>query len=165
MIEKKIPLPTVIEEGEKVLNPEVLEEILDELLGNMSKDTHYQKGYKSSSWLEPDDPAEMEIEVSATLALKDIEKKYILGKDGLELIEDALANADYYDFYETLVSDFISEMESDIPGYEIEDYDISFSLNKEKQRIELQFEVNSYSFDEYEYVEGMRPEPDPYDDF
>lgn len=158
---------TILEDGTKILSEDVFEKIIDELFSKVDFNYTYEKGYKSNDWYEPDEPASIEVDlVSVNLTLEELQEYIPITNETVELLDDAVDNADTYEFWDDAISELISELESMISSYSVEDYTTHISFNKDKG-INFSFEVDDYSFNENDYIYDNDPrnEYDPSEDF
>lgn len=169
-MQKKEVKTTKLKDGEIRLSAETFEEFLDLVYGKIETDSSYTKSYPSRDWLDPPEYAQMEVEISGTLTFEELKKHFDVTEEFLVLLNDVIDNHDCleYEDCEEVWKNFVEAIEDDIhgkiSGYHIDSYSITLSIKEDKERVEFEFSVDDYSFDEYEYIEAGRPEPDPYDD-
>lgn len=161
-MQKKKFVLTMLDD-EQILSEQTFEEILEEIFSSLDKDADFEKSYHPSDPFEPPEGASLEVEADASVTIAKLKEIYDISDEMFEILEDAICNYDCYDCWEKFCQDLKEEVESGYASYSIESYNASLRLNKDKTAIVLDFEVTDYSFDEHEYMESFRPEPDPYD--
>lgn len=166
-MQKKAIKTTKLEDGEFRLSAETWEEILDLISGELRIDSNYERSYPSRDWFDPPEYASMDVDVSAKLTLEKLKETFELPENFTELLEDMFSNHDCleYEDCEKVWTDFIEgvkdEVYSNVQAYTIESFSTSISIKDGV--IYFSLEIDDYSFDENEFIEAGRPEPDPYD--
>lgn len=162
---EKIKITPMIVDGEEFLPKDVLEDILEMM--DISVSSSYSSAYRAPrypEWLEPDEPADLEVSVDISVSLEEIEKKYLLDEKTKKLLIDSISETDLYeeeiDNFKEAIEDSVS---SECPGYKVCSASTSLCLNKAKTVLCFEYEIDDYEFDDYEFHEANRPEPDPYD--
>lgn len=152
-----------VDTKDEILPQEVLEDIVNMLLDKLNIHAEYHKGYKSSSWYDPDEPAEYDVEVTAYLPLSKIREKYIVTQDTLELIKDAFYNLDCYEGIEDSINEAVSD---ELPSfYTINSSSISIVWDGKEQGFSLSYEIDDYDFDEGDMEDYYAPEYESDEDF
>lgn len=163
IVRKKIIPDIDVDTKEEILSEEVFESIIELLCDNIVVDSEYEKGYRSNDPFEEDEPASMNVTVEGELSLSEIKKHFIVTETALELIRDAFDCLDSYDFAEDTIREAVDEQ---LP-YGFSQGRVSIMVNFKQRKDDayfvLNYEILSYDFDNYEFIESMRPEPDPYD--
>lgn len=162
-----IEIVLVVDENDsdyKTIPSFLIEDISEMICENIDVQESYSKGYPAT-YMEPGEPDSVETTVYSTLTFKKIGEKYNLTDEVKEAIIDAIYN-DYFEEEIEKIKEYVKDSFT-TPSFTPTSVSCSLKVSKDKESIYLDYEVEDYDFDRYEYEDSMREmfAPDPYDDF
>ena len=165
---QKTSYVTTLEDGTKILSPEVFEAIVDKLFAKVDFNYNIHRGSKSYDWYEPDDPTTVEVYAKeVSLSIEELKEFMPTDEEMLELLEYAVDEPDQYDFWEDAVKNlFYDGLESGIPSFRVCSHSLNLKFKTDKG-LSIEPEVDDYEFDlgEYDFDMDPRNEYDPCEDW
>lgn len=129
-LNEKLYISESIGTEEYTLTDETIESIFEN--GKQDEMSYFRRGRKSLDWYEPDDPDEMELELSLTVPIEEIEK--VFG----ELTEDDLENIYYFLSESDEIKEKMKYQLEEIKPQEVSYFDIDLTVIVNKKEIFIQ---------------------------